>query len=182
VDTAVPVLLLDLPLVAVSLLMAAVFAEALHHKLDSMMRFTATFAAWRIVPESFAPFIARIVIGLEAITVLYCLFMPRAGLLIAAALLALYAIGMALNRARGRSFIDCGCGDEPVPLSVALIVRNAILALLAAAALLSGDIGSQSWGATLSQIAAAIAAVGIYRVTNVLIANAARFRLAGHHD
>jgi len=176
----VPVLLLDLPLLAVSLLIAAVFAEALHHKLDSVLRFTATFAAWRIVPESLAPLLARVVIGLEAITVLCCLLMPRTGLLIGAVLLALYAAGMAINRARGRSFIDCGCGDEPVPLSVALIVRNAILALLAAAALLSGDIGSLSWGATLSQIAAAVAAVGIYRVTNVLIANAARFRLAGH--
>jgi hypothetical protein len=171
----------DLPLISISLLMAGVFAEALHHKLDSVVRFAATFSAWKLVPESVVPVIARVVITLEAITVLACLFIPRAGVAIAAALLTVYALGMGLNRARGRSFIDCGCGDEPVPLSLALILRNVVLSVLASSALLADPIGPLNWGETLTEIAAATAAIGLYRVTNILIANAARFRLAGYH-
>ena len=54
-----------------------------------------------------------------------------------AALLMLYGSAMAWHLARGR-VLDCGCGGAPLPLSPALVVRNALLAAIAVvAALLS---------------------------------------------
>ena len=52
------------------------------------------------------------------------------GAALAAALLLLYAGVMAWHRSRGHA-LDCGCGGEPLPLSWALVVRNAGLAVLA---------------------------------------------------
>lgn len=53
-----------------------------------------------------------------------------AGAGLAAALLLLYAAAMARLRAAGRT-PDCGCGGEPLPVSWALVLRNAALAALA---------------------------------------------------
>ena len=52
-----------------------------------------------------------------------------AGAALGAALLMLYALAMAWHRAAGRQ-LDCGCGGEPLPLSWALVARNALLVLL----------------------------------------------------
>lgn len=59
---------------------------------------------------------------------------PAAALL-AAALLALYGAAMAWHLARGHA-LDCGCGGTPLPLSPALVLRNAVLAAVALAAAL----------------------------------------------
>jgi len=52
--------------------------------------------------------------------------------LAAIALLALFAIAMAINLHRGRAMIDCGCGQSFLKqtLSWSLIARNAVLAAL----------------------------------------------------
>lgn len=173
-------MVIDTPVAAIQFLLAAVFAEALHHKLNAPARFTATFAAYRLVPESLASPVARMVMALEAITVWACLFLQPVGLWTALSLLVAYAAGMTVNRARGRSFIDCGCGDEPIPISAALIVRNLLLAALALLAW-NADAGSPlDWGGLFTQLAAAAAAFGLYRIINLLIANAAKFRFAGY--
>jgi hypothetical protein len=57
---------------------------------------------------------------------------PAAALL-AAGLLALYGAAMAWHLLRGR-VLDCGCGGAPLPLSAALVARNAVLAAVALAA------------------------------------------------
>ncbi|MBU2097120.1 MAG: hypothetical protein KKD00_00005 [Gammaproteobacteria bacterium] len=62
-----------------------------------------------------------------ALGMLFDLSRPYAGLA-AAILLAVYGIAMAINLNRGRSSIDCGCGDTPQPLSSWLVVRNFVLA------------------------------------------------------
>lgn len=51
------------------------------------------------------------------------------GAALCAALLLLYAGAMAWHRAAGRR-LDCGCGGEPLPLSWALVARNALLVLV----------------------------------------------------
>lgn len=178
--------MIELPALAIHWLLAAVFAEALHHKLESIERFAASFGAYRLLPQSWSPAWtnsgARCIVLLEALTVLLNIFAFKAGLLFAAVLLLGYAIGMGINRMRGRSFIDCGCGDEPVPITPALIVRNLLLVATAAAAMTTSPIGADAipWSQLLTELAAAIAGWGIYRCANQLIANAARFRLAGY--
>ena len=44
-------------------------------------------------------------------------------------LLATYALAMGINLSRGRSQIDCGCGDTPQSLSGLLVLRNCVLAI-----------------------------------------------------
>jgi len=76
---------------------------------------------------------------------------------LAAALLALYAGAMAWQRLHGR-VLDCGCGGTPLPLSWALVARNAVLiGLCAIAALpaLSREIGLADVATTLAGLALA---------------------------
>ncbi len=80
---------------------------------------------------------------------------PAAALL-AAALLALYGMAMAWHLARGRR-LDCGCGGAPLPLSAALVLRNAVLVVVALAAALPA--GARTIG--LADFAVAAAAVAL---------------------
>ena len=170
-------------------LLAAVFAQALDHKLTTFSRFAAVFAAWRVVPAGLTHPAARLVVAAECLVVVTNLFAMRIGLVLAALLLATYAAGMAFNRARGRSFIDCGCGDEPVPLTVGLLVRNSLLVALALGALAleaftatsaAGTAAPIGWSDLAQAMAAATGAFGIYRCADQLLANAHRFRQSGY--
>lgn len=164
--------------------LAAVFVQALDHKITAFARFAAVFEAWKVVPQPATRSVAVGITVAEFITVITNLFAVRAGLLLAALMLLAYLIGMQINRYRGRSFIDCGCGDEPVPLTAGLLVRNAVLVLLAGMTLQLGtpahDIALLSWTQVLQCLAAAVGAFGIYRCVELLLANAARFRQSGY--
>jgi hypothetical protein len=58
-----------------------------------------------------------------------------AGAVLAAVLLLAYAAAMGWQRAHGRR-LDCGCGGAPLPVSWALVARNAVLGGIAALAAL----------------------------------------------
>lgn len=164
--------------------LAAIFALAFDHKITDFPRFAAVLRAWRIVPQQATHGVAYAVSIAEFITVITNLLAMRVGLLFAAMILLAYATGMQINRRRGRSFIDCGCGDEPVPLTAGLLVRNGVLVLLACIAmqLVTPDhaFARMSWLAVLQSLAAAAGAFGIYRCAELLMANAARFRQSGY--
>ncbi len=66
------------------------------------------------------------------------------GALAAAALLTTYAAAMAVHLGAGRQ-LDCGCGGEPLPLSWALVVRNATLLLPAVLASLTPADRTMIW-------------------------------------
>lgn len=60
-----------------------------------------------------------------------------AGALAAAALIALVSAAVVVALAHGRGGIDCGCGgDAEVPIGAGLVLRNAVLVVLALAAAL----------------------------------------------
>jgi len=165
-------------------LLAAIFAQAFDHKITDFTRFAAVFGAWRVVPRQSTQTVGYGVAIAEFITVITNLMALRIGLLFAAMLLLVYAVGMQVNRRRGRSFIDCGCGDEPVPLTAGLLVRNGALVLLACLAMQLVTTGhafaALSWIELLQSLAAAMGAFGIYRCAELLMANAARFRQSGY--
>jgi len=165
-------------------LLAAVFAQALDHKITAFSRFAAVFSAWRVVPQQATRGVAVGVGTAEFITVITNLLAFRIGLLLAALMLLAYAIGMQINRRRGRSFIDCGCGDEPVPLTAGLLIRNGVLVLLAGIAMQlvtpAQAFALLSWTQVLQCLAAAAGAFGIYRCVELLLANAVRFRQSGY--
>lgn len=118
-----------LPLV-VSTALALLFFMAARHKLRDNRRFEAQLAAYQLVPESLLRVSAKTLPWLE-MSLVFMLLIPFTRPLaasLAATLLVVYALAMAVNLQRGRSEIDCGCGDTPQPLSWLLLVRNAVLA------------------------------------------------------
>ena len=118
-------------LVAVSWLLAAIFAAAVRHKIGEHARFAAALAAYRLVPAGVVGLAAKLLAAFEVVAVILLVLVMPAGLLLASGLLALYLAAMGVNIARGRAFIDCGCGDEPTPLSHGTLARNAVLIALA---------------------------------------------------
>ncbi|NKB99894.1 MAG: methylamine utilization protein MauE [Pseudomonadales bacterium] len=112
--------------------MVGIFAMALKHKIGAWPRFCASLAAYKLVPDSLTKPAAGVLIILELATIVGLLFVQPLGFLIAALLFASYLIAIGVNLARGRAFIDCGCGDEPTGLSQWLVMRNSVLVVIAA--------------------------------------------------
>ena len=111
--------------------LALVFALSVRHKLSNFPRFKASLAAYGLFPESFTGLAALLVILLEIASIV-ALFLPLGpGLWLAFALLCLYTMAITINLLRGSTEIDCGCGDQPTPLSGWLLLRDGVLLLMA---------------------------------------------------
>lgn len=112
------------------------FATALLHKLADARQFIDVFRNYQIVPQAIAKPIAYMVLLAEAVAVLLLIMRPAEGGILAASLLAAYALGMGVNIMRGRTYIDCGCHWQVQKrgghtLSLNLIIRNIGFAILA---------------------------------------------------
>jgi len=113
--------------------LAVLLAHAALTKLADRPLFEQHLAAYGL-PPALTPVLAWALPLAEAALALALLSPARAvGAAGAAALLLAYAGAMAWHRAHGRA-LDCGCGGEPLPLSWALVLRNALLAAGAAVA------------------------------------------------
>ena len=118
---------------------ALLFASAALHKLVDLARFAEVFRAYAVVPAALArlaPFVP-----LLELTVAVALLAggSRAGAAAAgAALLLVYASAIAINLARGRRDLTCGCGgpNDRRPIAAWMVWRNLILAGLLAVTLL----------------------------------------------
>lgn len=144
------------------LALAAVFASAALHKWRDLSAFASAVAAHRLVPEAATVGLARALAAGEA-AVAALLLVPAsapgaAGA--AAALLALYSLAVAINLARGRREIDCGCSTRPQPLSAGLLARNAALAAAAIPAALPASTRALVWVDALTA-AAGLAALAL---------------------
>jgi hypothetical protein len=118
--------------------LALLFAAAALHKLRDRAIFEAVLAEYRVLPR---PLLHVGVLGVPALegTVAVALVLPGAlGPAAAVFLPALYGGAIALNLARGRRQLDCGCLGPSLrqPLSGALVARNAGLAAAAFVCLL----------------------------------------------
>lgn len=119
---------------------AALFGSAAAHKLRALPEFAGSLAAYRVLPGVFARRWAWIVPCVEAAIAL-AIVLPRwrvFGALAGCALLISYAAAIALNLARGRSDLDCGCGGPGSrrPIGTWMVWRNmALCAVLGAIAL-----------------------------------------------
>jgi len=109
--------------------LALLFLHAAWHKWKGGLRFEAQLAEYRILPEAAVPAAARMLMVLEALVAIGLLLpvLRHPAALVAAVLLGTYAVAMAVNLARGRHHIDCGCGDTPQLLSPWLVGRNMLL-------------------------------------------------------
>ena len=169
-------LLLD-PLVSLILHWSLVllFGLSVLHKLRDFGGFSRQLADYRLLPETLVAPAAMMVVGIE-LAISLGLLIPGARTLaamVAAGLLAVYALAIGINLARGRRNIDCGCSGPALrqTLSEGLLVRNGVLiaaALFAALPITTRDLGPWDW---LTATAAVLTVALLYTGANTLLAN-----------
>jgi len=140
--------------------------------------FRSALGAYRLLPEVLVTPAALALPAFETIAG-FALFAPAcrsAGALLALALLATVTGAVAINLARGRTDIDCGCGgaEGRQRLSWGLVARNAML--MAALVVGAQPTGPRPLGifdfATLTF--ATLALYGLYACASQLLANRPR--------
>jgi len=118
--------------------LALLFVGAAWHKLSDRARFEAAIRAYALLPTRGSAPASWILPAVEGAIALALLVPPwqRYAAGAAVALLLLYTAAIAVNLARGRRRIDCGCfsSRSATPISGTLVARNG--ALIAAACLL----------------------------------------------
>jgi hypothetical protein len=111
---------------------ALLLATAGGQKLRTFERFKVTLEAYHILPSSLAQRLAWLVPCLELTIAMGLLWerTRRAAVLAAIGILISYAAAIALNLARGRRDLDCGCGAARDRRSIAawMVWRNLLLA------------------------------------------------------
>lgn len=137
------------PVIAATLrcLLALLFAGAVWHKLADLTAFRIVLYDYRVLPPALVTPVTALVVATE---VALAAALPWAGAAptapwIAMALLAVYAVAIAVNLARGRRTLECGCAPSAYrqPLSEWLLLRNA--ALIGAAALTLLPASPRAW-------------------------------------
>jgi len=122
--------------------LALVFAAAAVSKLRTWREFPGVVQNYRLVPVAAARPVAGTLPVLEAMVAVGLVATPARpyAALAAVALLAMFSLAVAINLARGRRHIDCGCFRFALrqPLSWWLVGRNV---LLIAVALIAGTPG-----------------------------------------
>jgi hypothetical protein len=118
---------------------ALLFASAALHKLLHHAAFSEAFRAYAVVP----PGLARLSVLVPPLELMVAAALlaggSRAGAAAAgAALLLLYASAIAINLARGRRDLSCGCGgpNDRRPIAAWMVWRNLLLAGLLGVTLL----------------------------------------------
>jgi hypothetical protein len=116
------------------------FLVAALHKLRDLRRFREVFAAYQLMPVTAGRLLAPGVPALESAVAVGLLFenMRAMALWIGMALLLSYATAIAVNLARGRRDLDCGCAgpDDHRPIAAWMVGRNIGIAILLSAVLL----------------------------------------------
>lgn len=150
-------------------LLAAVFIVAVRHKIFAWPRFCASLQAYELVPVSLTRLVAGVLVCAELCTIAGLLPVHALGFAMAAVLLSAYLLAILINMLRGRSFIDCGCGDEPTGLSYWLVLRNLVLALFAGMGFFA--VVDLSFGVVAVGIACAVVAFLLYSALDQMITN-----------
>jgi uncharacterized membrane protein YphA (DoxX/SURF4 family) len=122
---------------AVRIATALIFLTAAIGKMRRWSTFEGVLANYRLLPHPLSRLLAWLLPPAELLlAVALAIGLPHAEV-VASGLLCVFALAMAINLVRGRTFIDCGCFDASLrqPLRWSLVVRNAAwvwLLLLAA--------------------------------------------------
>lgn len=137
--------------------LAALFVTAAWHKLSDRRRFEDAVRAYELLPAR-APSLLSWCLPAVETSIAAGLFYPasqRSAAIAAAAVLLLYTGAIAVNLARGRRAIDCGCfaARSVTPLSGALVARNVALIAAASVLLLPVEIRTLVWIDALTLVA-----------------------------
>jgi uncharacterized membrane protein YphA (DoxX/SURF4 family) len=128
---------------AVRIAAALIFFTAASSKLRRWNTFEGIVAGYRLLPDPLVRWVAWVLPPGEIVLAAALVFGVPGSEPAASALLCLFAAAMAINLARGRTHIDCGCFDaaQRQPLRWLLVVRNIVLAVLLIAAAFSRTAG-----------------------------------------
>ena len=168
-------------MLAVAAGFAALLGTAAWHKVRDAAAFEGVLADYRLLPAWVTAPVARTVPVVEGVLAALWLAAPwqaDAALLagVATAVLMLgYGAAMTANLARGRSWIDCGCGGGE-QLSWVLVGRNGVLGAMALAPVAIVDAGTPGWLDMAVSLPILAAAACLYLATGTLLANAAAMR------
>ena len=180
---------LILRIISVGFALLFIFAAA--HKFNNKLQFLGILEAYQILPGTMPGLAVNVIPALELMLglawALTALLLVQITLLplMSAMLLFTYAMAIAINLFRGRSYIDCGCGFSSLAgstrsesnsggiqqLSKALVLRNCVLgvvALIAGASPSSRDLGFMDF---LSLVTASFTLVLLYGAFNQLLVN-----------
>lgn len=120
--------------------LALLFGVSAAHKLADRQRFLAVLKNYDLMPERLVPLAGAAVVAAEVVAIPMLVLPPtRAlGAYLSVALLAAYALAIAVNLLRGRTRIDCGCFGfgRHDHIAWTMVVRNLALVALALALLL----------------------------------------------
>lgn len=172
----------------ISIGFALLFIPAAVHKFANRDQFASILRAYEIMPQGLTEIVARIIPLFEISLGLAWLLsgtmnVPVATIaLMTAILLALYTSGIAINMARGRSYIDCGCSfsttitktenDAMVQhLSTGLLARNILLITVALVAVFPSSIREFVIIDYFNLLTATIALVLLFGAFNQLLIN-----------
>jgi uncharacterized membrane protein len=165
---------------------ATIFLGSAALKFSQPMEFRAAVESYRLVPEAMAVVLGWIVPALELAGAIGLVVAATrgAGALLLLALIVAFTGAIALNLARGRRDLDCGCFGPLLrqPLSGWLIVRNGLLAFLVLATFTSDDARPLILLDYLTIAAAAAALVILYGAVNYLLATAPKIATLRTHD
>lgn len=160
---------------ASALALSVILASAARHKLKHPSWFRRQIQEYQLIPGLLTPFATRALPMMEfalAAGLLWTTSRPYAGIF-AALLISLYGLAIAINLARGRNDIDCGCSGPAMhqPLEPVLLVRNLVLAIAAFIALLPMLNRPISLHDNFIMIAAASVLVLLYSAADLWLAN-----------
>jgi hypothetical protein len=160
--------------------LALLFATGALAKLRDLRGFAEAVAGYRLLPEGLAAPAAAAFVAAELVLAA-ALFVPalRVGASLGvAAVLLLYGFAIAVNLARGRRDIDCGCEglSGRQALSEALVLRNALLAAAALASALPVAPRPLGWLDALTGVGAVASSSLLYVAANRLLARPAPTR------
>ncbi|MCC6763663.1 MAG: methylamine utilization protein MauE [Deltaproteobacteria bacterium] len=159
---------------------ALLFAGAAWHKLRDRSGFAAVLAGYRVLPERVVPAAGAALAALELATAGAWLVpgAARGAALATVALLAVYALAIGVNLARGRRAIDCGCGvgGAAQPIGEGLVARNVLLAAAALATLRPTAPRALGWLDAPTVAGVVVVAACAWTAAHGLAAAAARVR------
>ena len=152
--------------------LALLFVTAAAHKLRDRAAFRATFAEYRILPETVSAVVPLAELAVAALLVVAAT--SALGKIGAAALLLVYAAAVGVNLARGRRHIDCGCAGPRArrPIGGGIVVRNALLAAAALAGLVPVAGRPLVWVDALTVSGAVLTLTALYLAADRLLAHA----------
>jgi len=165
-------------LAALRAALALLLLRAALHKVRDRLGFEGAVTGYDLLPAAAIPLASRVLPALEIAAALLLVAPPTApwGALLAGGLLVLYTVAIAVALSRGRRDVACGCGGPAgeLALSGGLVVRNAILLLVAVACTAPLRPRAASWIDALTVFGGAAVLTGLHAAAEHLLATAPR--------